>query len=417
MKVVIVGNGPAAISAVRAIRIHQRLTKLNNVEILMISKEPTPAYAPMFLTDYIAGKIEEEKLYLCDSNFYSQFRVKTLFGDPVEQIDDKNKRVILRSGKEFSFDRLLIATGAVPIKPPIEGIDMEHVFFLNRLDDARQIAKRVTTCKKATIVGAGAIGIEVATVLNSLGLDVSVVELLDHIVPAVLDKKGAHYVERKLQQKGIKLILGNKVSEIFCNSSSKGCILESGQKIESDMIVVCVGVKPSLDIVKSTDIETRKGIIVNEKMETTVPDIYAAGDVCESPNLYGSYTLNFTWYSAVEQGWTAGCNIIGIKKQLKTSVIVNVLKGLEFVAAAINQLPENLNKCEALTSEIKEKEVFEKIVLNGGRIVQYQGVNVSPDKIGFMHQAIKFGKNVEKFKDKLFEADFGGAYTLENLPS
>ena len=417
MKVVIVGNGPAAISAVRAIRIYQRLTKLNNVEILMISKEPTPAYAPMFLTDYIAGKIEEEKLYLCDSNFYSQFRVKTLFGDPVEQIDDKNKRVILRSGKEFSFDRLLIATGAVPIKPPIEGIDMEHVFFLNRLDDARQIAKRVTTCKKATIVGAGAIGIEVATMLNSLGLDVSVVELLDHIVPAVLDKKGAHYVERKLQQKGIKLILGNKVSEIFCNSSSKGCILESGQKIESDMIVVCVGVKPSLDIVKSTDIETRKGIIVNEKMETTVPDIYAAGDVCESPNLYGSYTLNFTWYSAVEQGWTAGCNIIGIKKQLKTSVIVNVLKGLEFVAAAINQLPENLNKCEALTSEIKEKEVFEKIVLNGGRIVQYQGVNVSPDKIGFMHQAIKFGKNVEKFKDKLFEADFGGAYTLENLPS
>jgi len=417
MKVVIVGNGPAAISAVRAIRIYQRLTKLNNVEILMISKEPTPAYAPMFLTDYIAGKIEEEKLYLCDSNFYSQFRVKTLFGDPVEQIDDKNKRVILRSGKEFSFDRLLIATGAVPIKPPIEGIDMEHVFFLNRLDDARQIAKSVTTCKKATIVGAGAIGIEVATMLNSLGLDVSVVELLDHIVPAVLDKKGAHYVERKLQQKGIKLILGNKVSEIFCNSSSKGCILESGQKIESDMIVVCVGVKPSLDIVKSTDIETRKGIIVNEKMETTVPDIYAAGDVCESPNLYGSYTLNFTWYSAVEQGWTAGCNIIGIKKQLKTSVIVNVLKGLEFVAAAINQLPENLNKCEALTSEIKEKEVFEKIVLNGGRIVQYQGVNVSPDKIGFMHQAIKFGKNVEKFKDKLFEADFGGAYTLENLPS
>jgi len=413
MRIVIVGNGPAAISAVEAIRAHQMMLGLNDIEIWMLSKETTPAYAPMFLTDYIMGKLEEKKLYLRGSNFYNQFRIKTLFGDPVDGIDDRNKRVILQSGREFNFDRLLIATGAVPIKPPIKGIDREHVFFLNKLSDAKQIAKKIAACKKATIIGAGAIGIEAATALNALGLDVSVVELLDHVVPAVLDKEGAHYVERNLRQKGIKLVLGDRVSEIFCRSSSKGCVLESGKIIESDLIIVCVGVRPSMDIVKSTDIKTSKGIIVNEKMETSVPDIYAAGDAVESPNLYGNYTLNFTWYSAVEQGWTAGCNIVGIKRQLTTSVCVNILKGLDFVAAAITQAPKSLNKCEVLTSKDEEKGIFEKIVLDKGHIVQYQGVNVPPSKIGFIHQAVKFGKSVEKFKDQLFKVDFNSAHTLE----
>jgi hypothetical protein len=104
---------------------------------------------------------------------------------------------------------------------------------------------------------------------------------------------------------------------------------------------------------------------------------------------------------------------VGIKRQLTTSVCVNILKGLDLVAAAINQPPKSLNKCEVLTNNIEEKGIFEKIVLDQGHIVQYQGVNVPPSKIGFIHQAVKFGKSVEKFKDQLFKVDFNSAHTLE----
>ena len=167
-----------------------------------------------------------------------------------------------------------------------------------------------------------------------------------------------------------------------------------------------------MDVVKSTDVKTRQGIVVNEKMETHVPDIYAAGDVTESRNLYGEYTLNFTWYSAIEQGWVAGCNMVGTERHLTHSTSLNVLKGLDFLCAAINQMPSSLEDNEVLTNDLGGQDKFEKVVLNKGRIIQYQGVKVSADKIGFMHQAIKTGRNLEKYKKQLFRTRFGAAYLL-----
>lgn len=412
MKLGIVGNGPAAVSAVEAIRTHQKIASLNNIEILMFSNETTPAYAPMFLTEYMAGKLEERQLYLRDNGFYDRLRIKPFFGEPVDRVDDKNRKIILQSGGEVDFDRLLIATGAVAIKPPIKGIDMGHVFVLSKLGDAKRLVKKIAASEKAVVVGAGTIGIEVGTILSAIGLNVTMVEMLDQVAPTLLDKEGAKFVETSLRSKGIKLILGEKVSEIFCNRSSKGCILEDGKALESDLVVVCMGVSPLMDVVKSTGVRTRKGIVVNEKMETNVPGIYAAGDVTESRNLYGEYSLNFTWYSAVEQGWVAGCNMIGAERRLTQSVCLNVLKGLDFVCAAISQMPPSLDDCEVLTNEIGGQGIFEKIVLSKGRIIQYQGVKVSVDKIGFMYQVIKTGRNIEKYKNQLFRAGFGAACML-----
>jgi len=411
MKLVIVGNGPAAVSAVEAIRTYQKAGS-NDAEILMFSNETTPAYAPMFLAKYAVGKLEDRQLYLRDNGFYDRLRVKTFFGEPVDWIDDKNKKVVLQSGGEVEFDRLLIATGAAAIKPPIRGIDMGHVFVLSKLGEAKRLGAKIATSKKAVVVGAGAIGIEIATALNEIGLNVTMVEMLDQVAPTLLDKEGARFVEASLRSKGIELKLGEKISDIFCNRTSKGCVLGDGKALESELIVVCVGVSPVMDVVKSTSVKTRKGIIVNEKMETNVPGIFAAGDVAESKNLYGEYLLNFTWYSAIEQGWVAGCNMIGEERRLTHSVCVNVLKGLHFVAAAISQMPPSLDDCEVLTNEIQRQDIFEKIVLKNGQIIQYQGVNVSSDKIGFMHQAIKTGRNMEKYKNQLFSPTFGAACML-----
>ena len=243
MKIVIVGNGPAAVSAVEAIRTYQNITNSTNVEILMFSNETTPAYAPMFLVKYVAEQLEERQLYLRDNDFYDLLRIKPFFDEPVDRIDDKNKTIILQSGGKVDYDKLLIATGAVAIKPPIRGIDREgYVFILNKLVDAKRLVTKIATSKHAVVVGAGAIGIEVATTLNTLGLDITMIEMLDQVAPTLLDKEGARLVETSLRSKGIKLILGEEVSEIFCTRSSEGCILGGGTALESDLIVVCVWV-------------------------------------------------------------------------------------------------------------------------------------------------------------------------------
>ncbi len=413
MKIVIIGNGPAAVSAVEAIRTHQKIADSINVEILMFSNETAPAYAPMFLTKYVAGQLEEKQLYLRDNGFYDRLRIKSFFNEPVDRIDDKNKIIILQSGREVNYDKLLISTGTVAIKPPINGIDREgHVFVLNKLVDAKRLLTKIATSKQVVVVGAGAIGIEVATTLNALGLDITMIEMVDQVAPTLLDKEGARLVETSLLSRGIKLILGEEVSEIFCTHSSKGCILGGGTALESDLIILCIGVRPAMDVVKSTDVKTRQGIVVNEKMETQAPDIYAAGDVTESRNLYGEFSLNFTWYSAIEQGWIAGCNMIGTERHLTHSARLNVLKGLDFLCTAISQMPSSLEDYEELTNELGGQDKFEKIVLNKGCIIQYQGVNVSADKIGFMYQAIKTGRNLAKYKKQLFRTRFGAAYML-----
>ena len=289
MKIVVIGNGPAAVRALQTITTYQALSKTEEVEITVVSQERTPAYSPMFLLGYLTGELREEEILLRDSHGLS---LKKMLGEKVIKVQDRKNRIILESGKEIEYDRLLIASGASPLIPSLKGIKKEGVYFFNKLEDVRKLLKQISRTQNIIIIGAGAIGIEVAIALKKLGRNVLIIELLDQILPQVLDRELAGYFERELSSSGIKFLLGEAVSEVTGNDRATG-ILAGKKEIEGDIILVTTGVKPNVDFLKSSNVKINTGILVNEKMQTSVPNIYSAGDVVESLDPYGGYELVF----------------------------------------------------------------------------------------------------------------------------
>ncbi len=395
MEIVIIGNGPAAVKALEAMAHYQAVSKEDVTSITVVSSELTAPYSPMFLAECLTGELGEEEILLGDDHGLSPQR---LLGETVVKVEDSRNRVVMESGREISYDKLLIASGASPLKPPLKGIDKEGVYFFNRLADVKRLSQRVLSAKNVIIIGAGAIGVEAAIALNRMGKKVLVVELLDQILPQVLDEELARYVEKKLTSSGVRFRLGESVSQITGGKQATGIVV-GGNEISADLIVVAVGVKPNVDFLMSSNVRVNQGILVNEKMETNIANIYAAGDVAESIDPYGGYELVFNWYNAVDQGWTAGGNLIGIENIYRASPGLVALKGLETPVISIGR-KYGENGYETLSFTDAEKGIYEKLFIKDNRIDCYQAIGVV-DRVGLIYGYIKERKDIGEIKDML----------------
>ncbi|MFB0522666.1 MAG: NAD(P)/FAD-dependent oxidoreductase, partial [Candidatus Bathyarchaeia archaeon] len=325
MKIVIVGNGPAATKALEAIAAYKAVSHRDVGSITVVSAELIAPYSPMFLVDYLTGELVEEEILLEENH---ELSVERLLGEKVIRVEDAENKVILESGRELGYDKLLIASGAVPFRPSIKGIDKQGVHFFNRLEDVKRLWQEVPSVKNIIIIGAGAIGVEAAIAFNKMEKDVLIVELLRQCLPQMLEEDLAKHVEMKLSTLGIRFLLGEAVSEITGNERATGIVV-GDKEIAGDLVLVTCGLSPNIDFLRSSKVRISKGILVNERMQTNVPNIYAAGDVAESIDPYGGYELVFSWYNAIDQGWTAGCNLLGVKNTYKASPSLVVLKGTE----------------------------------------------------------------------------------------
>ena len=395
MKIVVIGNGPAAIRALQTITTYQALSKKEEVEITVVSKERTPPYSPMFLLGYLTGELLEEEILLRESH---HLFLKKMLGEKVIKVQDRKNRIILESGKEIGYDRLLIASGASPLIPSLKGINKEGVYFFNRLEDVRKLSKQFSSTQDTIIIGAGAIGIEVAIALKKLGRNVLIIELLDQILPQVLDRELAGYFERELSSSGIKFLLGEAVSEVTGNDRATG-ILAGNKEIEGDLILVTTGVKPNVDFLKFSNVKVNTGILVNEKMQTSVPNIYAAGDVVESLDPYGGYELVFNWYHAADQAVIAGYNLIGVENTYKFSPALAVIKGADPPVISVGR-KYGEEGYETLSYMDKKRGLYEKIFVRNNRIDCYQAIGIS-DKVGLIYGYIKGRKDVQRIKSML----------------
>jgi len=395
MKIVIIGNGPAAIKALEAMAHYKDASKEDITSITVVSPELTAAYAPMFLADFLTGELGEEEILLGDDYGLSTQR---LLGEEVVKVEDSRNKVITASGQEISYDKLLIASGASPLKASIRGIDKEGLYFFNRLADAKRISQEVRSAKNAIIIGAGAIGVELAIAFSKMGINVLVVELLDQILPEILDEELARHIQGKLVGSGVRFILGEIVSRIIGCDQATGIIV-AGREISGDLIIVAIGVKPNIDFLGSSNVRVSQGILVNEKMQTNVSNIYAAGDVAESIDPYGGYELVFNWYNAVDQGWIAGCNLIGVENTYRASPGLVALKGLETPIISIGRkYGENGYETFSLTDG--EKGIYEKLFIKDNHIDCYQAIGIT-DRVGLMYGYIKERKDIGSIKDVL----------------
>lgn len=336
MKIVIIGSGGAGISAIQTIRASD---PDKQIHITLISSERELAYSPCALPYVISDSIPYKRLARLDSNFYKKNKIQTSWGSPVCRLDTVQKSVALKNGKTFFYDKLLIATGSVPIKPAIPGIDKTGVFFVDTLKNTRRIKgyirkeKIAKLGKKAAIIGAGFTGIETALALRQQGINVIVIEMLDRILAKVLDSDFARIAHNKINalpasngEKEIEFKLSSTVTEIKGKTKVKSLVLHNGKNIPVDMVIVSVGVRPNIDFLKDSGLALNKGIVVNDQMQTNEPDIYAAGDAAETADyITGEKTISAIWSNAIEQGKVAALNMLGKETHYPGCSSINVL--------------------------------------------------------------------------------------------
>lgn len=300
MKHVIIGVGAAGITAAKTLR-----EKDPNCSITMISTD-THVHSRCMLHRYLSHERNEDTLSFVEPDFFETNRITWIKGAPVHTIDVEQKLVRLENGTSQPFDQLLIATGANSFIPPVGQFrEANNVFGLRNLSDAQAIRPLADQADKILIVGSGLVGMDAAYAFLEQGKDVTVVEMADRILPIQLNETAGQAYKDLFEAHGCRFLLGKKTSETHMND--QGAIdfvsLDDGTRIDCDLVIVAAGVRPALECAQDTPIDIDRFIKVSDTMETSCPNIYAAGDVAG---------LSGIWPNAMKQGQTAALNMCGI---------------------------------------------------------------------------------------------------------
>jgi NAD(P)H-nitrite reductase large subunit len=319
---VIIGGGPAALNAVETIRdIDQGASS-----ITLISDEP--AYARMVLPYWLAGQKPQDIVYTADDAYFNTLKVDRKIGARVTKVDPPAKTVTLQDGSTLPFDDLLIATGSSATIPPIPGADLPGVHPLWTIAHTEAVLKAAegVAAPEVVFVGAGFIGFIVLNAMYKRGWKLHVVELAPHVLPRMLDHESARLVEGWLQKKGVSLHLGTTVQGIASQGLRKIVTLANGTTVAADIVIIATGIRPNLDLVQGSGIAVDQGILVNDRMQTNFPFIYAAGDIAQGPDLYGDRpAVHAIQPTAVDHGRIAGANMAGQEVHYPGSLLMNIL--------------------------------------------------------------------------------------------
>lgn len=371
MRYLIIGNSAAGIFAAETIRGLDP-----NGQITMISNENCMPYSRC-LTSYFLGKeIPEEGMYIRSKDYYAETGIDFI-GQNVERIDVKSKSVLLESGEKVSYDKLLVATGASPFSPPLEGSDMEGVFQLRTFADAKLMAEFAPKVKTAVVMGTGLVGLKGAHGLHELGIKVIAVGSAPYLMRYSIDPESSGIFVGALEKDGYRILLNTKAVKILGEKNAEGqmsvsgVVLNSGEQIPCQMVLKAIGVRPNVQLLEGSGVLVNKGIVVDEEMQTSVKDIYAAGDVAEADDfLQGGKSVSALWPTATEQGIIAGCNMAGVKRSYQGSLAVNsaVICGVGLISAGIMNLPPGVEGTVLRAVDL-EKNFYRKFVIKNDRLI------------------------------------------------
>tara|TARA_B100000029_G_scaffold516292_1_gene628463 strand:+ start:1 stop:1257 length:1257 start_codon:yes stop_codon:yes gene_type:complete len=305
MRYVIIGSGPAGILGAEALRRHDI-----GSDVFVIGDEPEPPYSRMAIPYLLRDRIKENGTYLRKSGNYFENKNIQLIQSRVMSISPEHKTIALASGKHFSYDRLLIATGSTPVSPPIKGVDQLGVHHCWTLEDARHIAQRAKPNSKVVLMGAGFIGCIILEALASRGVDLTVVERENRMVPRMMNEVSGNLIKNWCEDRGVRVLTGTQVIEISDTKPLEVCLAD-GESLIADLVITATGVKPNISFLKGSGIETDHGILVDDRLNTGMSDIYAAGDVCQGRDFStGDYTIQAIQPTAVEHGNVAAANMV-----------------------------------------------------------------------------------------------------------
>jgi len=334
MKVVIVGNNVAGTFS------GQNLRYLNeDVEIEIYTQEQYPYYTRVNLPELIPGKVQAEDLIVFKDDWYKDKNIKLNLNSKVTKIEPDQKVLFIEGHDDpVSYDKLILALGSVPNIPPIKNArEMvgKGVFTLRTIDDTLEIKEFIqkSKAKKAIIIGGGLLGLELANQIKDANLDTTVVEFFPQLLPRQLDDECSLMLKEEIENKGIKVVLNAVTEEIISNGAVTGIKLKDGQVFNADIILIQAGIRATIDLAQNSGLETNRGIIVNEYLETSKKDIFAVGDCVEYKNQ--------TWGiipACMEQSKIVAASVLGLKKiEYKGTTPKNTLKivGVELTSIGI----------------------------------------------------------------------------------
>ncbi|RMG57646.1 MAG: NAD(P)/FAD-dependent oxidoreductase [Deltaproteobacteria bacterium] len=396
MRYVIIGNSAAGVHAVEEIR-----KRDGEGEIVMFSREPYLAYSRPLITEFLFDGVPVRKMSYRDASFYRDNRVDLRLGVEVVEIDREKKEVLDSRGERTPYDKLLIATGGTPFVPPIKGGDRGGIFTMMTWDSAKAVKERLPKTKRAVVLGGGLIGMKTAEGIYEAGVPTTVVELAPQILGRILDRRGAEIFQDYLEKKGMEIITGDTVEEVVGESEVEAVRLRSGRVLECDLLIVAIGVVPNMDLAKKAGLQVNRGIVVNERMQTSDPDIYAAGDVAEAFDIVvKEKRVNAIWPVANRQGRIAGANMAGGEKVFTGEFPKNSLKllGLEMISMGLVDSPDD--SCQVITRDEGERYVYRKFIFKDGHVLG--GIFVGEiDKAGIVTGMIKNGVRMNGNRERL----------------
>ena len=413
-KYVIVGASAAGIGAVEAIR---EVDPAGSIAI--ISEETCPQYSRPMISDFVSGKADFHKMKCRTDDFWKENNVEALTGKKATALNLNEKTVQLESGEKVAYEKLLLATGGKPFVPKMEGSDKDGVFTFTTIGDAQRLAAKIDSinAKAAVVIGAGLIGISVTEALMKRGLKVTMVELQEKILSLLLDAKASDLVEAVVKKAGVNIVTGQSVQKILGKPDNEGAvggvILTKGDQVPCDLVIVAIGVVPRTELVTGTAVKINRGIVVDNMMQTNVPDVYASGDVAEAYDfIMNQNRLLPLWPLAVLEGQVAGYNMAGKKTTYMGGTNMSSLKyfGIPIVSIGLAN-PKEDPALEVLVKHDAEHNVYKKLVLKNNVIVGLTLVNCI-ERAGVLFYLMKNTINVKKFKQKLLSDDFG----LATLP-
>lgn len=403
MRYLILGNSAAGVAAARSIR---RADPAG--EITIVGDELYPYYARVLISYYLGGLVTRDRLWLAGEEWYRRQRVQLIAGRRAVAVDVGSRRVRLDDGRELPYDRLLVATGASPQQIDVPGSNLAGVFTLRTVDDAAAIRKFARPGGRALVVGGGMVGLKAAEGLHARGLEVRLVVSSGRILSQAMDGTGAELVRRAIVAAGFTVHLEEDVVALEGRERVAAAVLRSGAAVPADVLVVGKGVQPNVDFLQGSGIEVDRGILVDDYLATSVPDIYAAGDVAQAyDRAWQNRRLNAIWGNAVEQGRLAGLNMAGHRTAYcggigRNSMVVN---GLGVISGGIVNPPEA--GYEVVTRLDEKRSCYRKAVLRGRRLVGMVAVG-PPDGAGGFQTLI--GREVkEKYIASFLEGSFSWA--------
>ena len=378
-RVVIVGAGIAGVSAAEAIRDDK-----SNATVTLLSDEAHLPYSRMNLTRYLAGEVNLDKLDLHPQSWYQDNQIELYLKSPVTTVDPKQKLVHLADGREFAYDTLLLTNGAHPFVPPINGAQIPGVKTLRTLEDANAILAAAAQPINVVCIGGGLLGLEVAGAISRRGAKVTVVESLAWLLPRQLDETASHILQAKIEAIGIQVIVGARTQAFVGDGHVRAVQLEDGRELPADLVVISAGVTPNLELAHQAEVAVNRGIIVDEHMRTSDPQIYAAGDNAEfHGRLYG------LWIPSKKEGAIAGHNAVNHEKIFTEDPPSARLKVLGIDLLSVGQI----------TAQEGDKILAQQTNGNYASFVFHEGKLVGAILLGDTSQAVRVQNAVDAHQD------------------